>query len=82
MTMDKPAILHHLGAMLQDRYDIAPSAIAMDTKIRDVNVDSIHMVDLMLDIESDLGFTFKSMDLPRDATLGDIVDLIQASMAA
>ena len=37
--------------------------------------------DMMLDIEDALGFTFKHMDLPRDPTLQDVVDLVHASMA-
>jgi acyl carrier protein len=39
------------------------------------------MVDMMLDVETELGFTFESMDLPRNPSLDTIVDLVQRNLS-
>ena len=40
------------------------------------------MLDLLMDIEDRFGFRFRSMDLPRDPALSDLVALIESSLAA
>ena len=39
------------------------------------------MVDMMLDLETGLGFSFESMDLPRNPDLDTIVALVDRNMA-
>jgi acyl carrier protein len=50
------------------------------TSQSDLGIDSILMIDLMLTIESRLGITFKSLDLPRNPTIGDIIAMIESEM--
>lgn len=79
--MDKNSIMSRLGTLLHERFDVDPSAVAPDTRLSELGIDSMLSADMMLDIEDALGFTFKHMDLPRDPTLQDVVDLVHASMA-
>jgi hypothetical protein len=39
------------------------------------------MVDMMLDVETELGFTFESMDLPRNPSLDTNDDLVQRNLS-
>lgn len=78
--MENPAIQHRLTEMLQERVGSTDVPITAQTRLQELGIDSIIQVDIMLDLESELDFTFKSMNLPRDPTVAQIVQLIQESM--
>lgn len=78
--MENPAILHRLTEMLQERVGSTDVPITAQTRLQELGIDSIIQVDIMLDLESELDFTFKSMTLPRDPTVEQIVQLIQETM--
>jgi acyl carrier protein len=73
--MDKQSIMHRLQEMLNERVDIA-IPLTGETTIQQLGIDSIILVDFMLDLENEMNFTFKSMDLAKDANLDQIVDLV------
>lgn len=73
--MDKQSIMHRLQEMLNERVDVA-IPLTGETTIQQLGIDSIILVDFMLDLENEMNFTFKSMDLAKDANLDQIVDLV------
>ncbi|MHC9085033.1 acyl carrier protein [Luteimonas sp. RIT-PG2_3] len=77
--MDKQSIMHRLQEMLNERVDVTVP-LTGETTIQQLGIDSIILVDFMLDLESELNFTFKSMDLAKDANLDQIVDLVYDSL--
>ena len=78
--MENSAILRRLTEMLQERVGSTEVPISAQTRLQELGIDSIIQVDIMLDLESELDFTFKSMSLPKDPTVEQIVALIQDSM--
>lgn len=78
--MENSAILRRLTEMLQERVGSTEVPISAQTRLQELGIDSIIQVDIMLDLESELDFTFKNMSLPKDPTVGQIVALIQDSM--
>jgi acyl carrier protein len=78
--MDRANILDALKVLMQERFDVKPEGLHGHTRQNDIGIDSILLVDLMLDIESKLDFTFENMDLPRNPSLDEIVDLVEANM--
>ena len=74
--MEQAQILVKLKHMLQERFGIDPDEISGQTRRADMGIDSILMVDLMLDIETELNFTFDSMELPPNPSLDDVCALI------
>ena len=78
--MKREDILEKLKAMLQERFSIDPASITGETRRADMGIDSILMVDLMLDVESELGITFDTMDLPPNPSLNDVSDLISRAL--
>ena len=42
----------------------------------DIGLDSMTMVDLMMDIESSLDFQFPNLNLPKNPSLDEITDMI------
>lgn len=74
--MDKEQVLAKLKEMLHERFSIDMSQLRGDTRRADIGMDSILMVDLMLDIETELDFTFDMMDLPSNPSLDEVSELI------
>lgn len=77
---EKDRILNRLRTMLQERFNADPNQVTEETRLSQLGVDSILMADMMIDIESDLDFTFKTLDLPKNPSVGDVVQLIHESM--
>lgn len=78
--MERGEILTYLKAMLHERFGLDPATLSGASTQEQLGIDSLLMVDMMLDLETGLGFTFESMDLPRNPDLDVIVDLVQRNM--
>ena len=78
--MERREILEHLKAMLHERFGLDPATLSGSTTQQEIGIDSLLMVDMMLDIETGLGFTFQSMDMPRNPDLDAIVDLVERNL--
>ena len=78
--MQREEILDRLKALIHERFDVDPATLNGSTTQADIGIDSLLMVDMMLDVETDLGFTFQSMDLPKNPSLDTIVDLVQRNL--
>ena len=79
--MDRSEIFERLKELVAERFDLTPEALTPSTTQKDLGIDSILMVDLMMDVEERLGVTFKNLDLVQNPTLGDIVSLVEANIA-
>lgn len=77
--MDRTKILDLLKALLKDKYDVDPDSLTGASRQDEIGLDSMTMVDLMMDIESTLDFQFPDLNLPRNPSLDEIVDLIVVS---
>ena len=68
-------------AMLQDflneRFDISAESATPDTPLSALGLDSMMVLDVMLEVEDRLGIKLTDMSMPRDATLADVVRLIE-----
>jgi len=78
--MERHEILEYLKAMLHEKFGLDPATLSGSTTQQDLGIDSLLMVDMMLDIETGLGFTFESMDMPRNPDLDAIVDLVERNL--
>lgn len=77
--MDRAKVLELLKSLLKDKYDVDPDSLTGASRQDDIGLDSMTMVDLMMDIESSLDFQFQDLNLPKNPSLDEIVDLIVAS---
>lgn len=78
--MNRSKILELLKTLLKDKYDVDPSSLTGDSRQDDIGLDSMTMVDLMMDIETSLDFQFPDLNLPKNPSLDEIVDLIAANV--
>jgi acyl carrier protein len=81
MFMDRSEIFESLKELVAERFDLRRETLTLSTTQKDLGIDSILMVDLMMDVEERLGVTFKNLDLVQNPTLGDIVSLVEANIA-
>ncbi|MDR3389762.1 MAG: acyl carrier protein [Rudaea sp.] len=65
---------------LTERFDVPEDKMTSDASIRDLGLDSIMMLDVMLEIEDRLGIKLRDLSMPANPKLGDIVELIQRNL--
>jgi acyl carrier protein len=78
--MPRDEILKSLQTMIVERFDLKAEEVTGSTTQAELGIDSILMVDLMIDVEERFGITFKSLEMPRNPSLNDIVDLISQNL--
>ena len=69
-------VFETVAKIIADRIECDPSEITRESTFRDLGIDSLDTVDLMMNLEDELG-----MELELDEkleTVGDLVDFIEA----
>ena len=65
---------------LAERFDIAQEKMTTDVRLRELGLDSIMMLDVMLEVEDRLGIKLRDLSMPANPKLLDIVELIQRNL--
>nr|WP_314622974.1 phosphopantetheine-binding protein [uncultured Noviherbaspirillum sp.] len=65
-------ILNKLLSTLHQRFAIDTAQVNNASRLSDIGIDSLHLVDIMLDMENEFGFRFESLLLPPDPSLEQI----------
>jgi acyl carrier protein len=66
--------------VLHERFDIAQDKVNDDTTTREVGLDSILLMDVVLDLEDRLDVRLQDLSLPPNPTLLDVVALIRRNL--
>jgi len=77
--MLRDEMLDKLKSMIIEKFDLKPESVSASTTQSELGIDSIIMVDLMMDVEERFGIEFKELQFPKNPSLNDIVDLIVAN---
>ena len=80
--MDNTDILTRIRASLTERFGLEANQLAEDARLRDLGVDSIHVLEIMLDLETELGVSLSDLSLPPNPTLGEVAAMISRNLAA
>lgn len=78
--MDIEQILAKLKDVLHEHLDIDVNNINGDTRVQDMGIDSLHLVDLILEIESEMGSRIDYLNLPKNPSLNDLCEAIGRNM--
>jgi acyl carrier protein len=65
-------ILNSLLSALHERFAIDSNQAGAASRLGDLGIDSLHLVDIMLDMEKQFGFRFESLLLPPNPSLEEI----------
>ena len=80
--MDNADILNKIRGSLIEHFGLEAGKLAEDARLRDLGVDSIHVLEIMLDLEADLGVNLTDLSLPPNPTLGEVAAVIAGNLAA
>lgn len=81
MTMNEQ-LIDQIKRILIERFGIDASLSLPASRMRDLGIDSLHLVDLMMDMESTFGFQYEALALPVNPSLEEIADAIAACSAS
>ena len=73
-------VLEKLRALLEARFSLPAHSLGETVRLRDLNVDSMHIVELMLDLEDMLQIKISSLSLPKNPTLAAVADAIAGAL--
>ncbi|WP_306485427.1 acyl carrier protein [Anaerococcus sp.] len=71
-------IRERLKELAIENLDLDPSEIDFDSKISDLDIDSIDLVDFIMLIEDEYSVEFSDEELDEIETLADIVSVIES----
>jgi acyl carrier protein len=79
---DTNRILAMLLSLLTEKFDIPAEDAARDIALRDLGLDSMLVLDVILEVEDRLGVKLDDLTIPRNATLTDVSAMIQRNLEA
>lgn len=77
---DTDHLLATLQALLSERFDIPANKATLDAPLNGLGLDSMIVLDVIMEVEDRLGTRLNDLAMPRDPTLGDVVKLIQRNL--
>lgn len=73
-------IVSKLKDILNEQFGIDTATFDESTRLGDIGIDSLHIVDIMLDIETELGFNSSELSLPPNPSLGEMAASISKNI--
>jgi acyl carrier protein len=81
--MDRQELRTTLLDVLEQETWERPADLADNVKVREgLKLDSVDLLSVMLRVETQLGISLNSRDFEKVVTVGDLLDLLQAKLAA
>lgn len=81
--LSRDAIFEHLRDYLEDMFEIARERVTLDAKLfEELDLDSIDAVDLVVKLQDLTGRRIKPEAFKAVRTVGDVVDCVEALLAA
>ena len=73
-------VFEAIAELIAERVEKDPSEIKMESTFRDLGIDSLDIVELIMDLESELGIEL-DMEDQKIATFQELADFIDAKLA-
>ena len=80
--MDNTDLVMKIQHILNDRFEIDMASLNENSRLRDLGVDSLHVVEIMLDLEADLGVKLNDLSVPPNPSLGEVAAAIAKNLPA
>jgi len=74
-------MVSRIKGLLNTLFGIDPANVDASTTLRDLGLDSMHVVNLLLDLEQELGIELTDINFPPNPTLGQVADTITRGMS-
>lgn len=80
--MERDQIIEKVNGFLEEEFEIAPELLVSESSFKkDLGIDSLDIVDIVVMVDSIFGVKIKSEDLGKIITLGEFYDFIQEKTA-
>jgi len=80
--MERDQIIEKVNGFLEDEFEIDPGLLVSESSFKkDLGIDSLDIVDIVVMVDSIFGVKIKSEDLGKILTLGEFYDFIQEKTA-
>ena len=80
--MDNTDLVMKIKHILNDRFEIDMVSLNENSRLRDLGVDSLHVVEIMQDLEADLGVKLNDLSVPPNPSLGEVAAAITKNLPA
>ncbi len=85
--MERTDLLEDLKSMMDEYLDAEQKSKLAHIKedsdfVKDINMDSIDLVDVVIKVENKYGIEIKNEDIPKMKTVRNCLDVIQEQLAA
>ncbi|MBU6199498.1 MAG: acyl carrier protein [Xanthomonadaceae bacterium] len=67
---------------LVERFELPRERLLGETPLRELGLDSIMMLDVMLDVEDRLGVKLRDLAMPANPKIDDIAALVERNLAS
>jgi acyl carrier protein len=71
-----------LEDFLSENFDVPKEKMTSQVSLRELGIDSIMMLDIMMEMEDRLGIKLKDLATPAQPKLSDIIALIERNLVA
>lgn len=78
--MQRDEIFDTLKKIVTEQFELKDAQVTASTTQSDLGIDSILMVNLMMDVEEAFDIKIKDIDLPKNPTMDDIVGLVEKNL--
>ena len=79
---DIDTIATQVADILHECFGIARAALSAETTLRDLGLDSMHLVEILVSLENVTGRKLLDLSLPPDPTFAELTASLHASLQA
>ena len=80
--LNNTSLTEKIKDALKERFAIDVKHVDESSRLRDLGVDSLHVLEIMLDMEAELGIKLEDLSVPPNPSLGEVAAAIERNMAA
>lgn len=80
--MNNADVIAKIKGVLNERFGIEAGQIDESSRLRELGIDSLHVVEIMLDLEADLGVKLVDLSVPPNPSLGEVAAAIERNLTA
>lgn len=74
-------IIERIGALLAARFGVSPGDVSADTALRDLDLDSLALVEFGLIAEKEFGIKLGEEEISLDDAVADVAKVIASKVA-
>lgn len=77
-----PELEQKIRSALSEEFGIDPALIVSEARMKDLGLDSMHIVGILVDLETELGVKLTELGFPPNPTLAEVAQTIEKSLSS